>query len=62
MGGLITKLRQKLCFHRFSDALLDVKHDEKNYTFTNVCVKCGRIYHYVLPRECIDIWEREAKP
>lgn len=61
MGKLITRIRQKLCFHRYADCLLDAKHDEENYIFTNVCLKCGKMYTAVVPRKCIETWEREAK-
>ncbi len=61
MGKLMTRIRQKLCRHMYSDARLKVKHDEENYTFTNVCEKCGKIYTAIVSRRSIETWEREAK-
>lgn len=61
MGKLMTKIRQKLCRHWFSDAQLKVERDAKNYIYTNVCEKCGKIYTAIVPRKSIEIWEREIK-
>lgn len=63
MGKLMTRIRQKLCRHMYSDARLKVVHNEENYTFTNVCEKCGKIYYTtIVPRKSIEILEKENKP
>ena len=62
MGKLMTRIRQKLCRHRYSDARLKVEHDAENYIYANVCEKCGKIYTAIVPRKSIEIWETEDKP
>lgn len=63
MEKLMTRIRQKLCRHMYSDARLKVVYNEENYTFTNVCEKCGKIYTAtIVPRKSIEIWEKENKP
>lgn len=61
MGKLMTKIRQKLCRHRFAMVQTKTRHDEEYYFFTYVCAKCGRSFVAKLPRACIDAWETEAK-
>lgn len=59
---LMTRIRQKLCRHMYSDARLKAVYNEENYTFTNVCEKCGKIYTaMIVPRKSIEIWEKENK-
>lgn len=61
MGKLKTKIWQELCFHRYVDCQLEAKFDEGNYTFTKVCLKCGKMYTAIVPRKSIEIWERDIK-
>lgn len=61
MGKLMTKIRQKLCRHRFAMAQTKTRHDEEYYYFTYVCAKCGRDFVAKFSRDFIDAWETEAK-
>lgn len=48
------RIRQKLCRHCFAMGQAETKRDDYYYTFTHVCVKCGKNYVVKIPRDFID--------
>lgn len=47
-------IRQKLCRHCFAAGEIKTESDDRYYTFTHVCVKCGKNFIVKIPRDYID--------